>query len=133
MPGASGGLSGRADVLRHLAGRAASDPRAISSDGELEEKFQEFVGTVFFGQFMKAMRRTVGKPAYFHGGQAEEIFQGQLDQTLIEELAKQQGGSFGADLFARFRQGLEGKSASAPENPDGSLHASEGPAFLARL
>ena len=54
-------------------------------EGELRETFQQFVGEAFFGQLMKAMRSSVGKPAYFHGGRAEEVFQGQLDQLLAEK------------------------------------------------
>ena len=33
---------------------------------------------------LKAMRSTVDKPAYFHGGQAEEVFRSQLDQHLAD-------------------------------------------------
>ena len=35
-----------------------------------------------------AMRDTVGKPAYFHGGRAEEVFQNQLDQVLSEHMTE---------------------------------------------
>lgn len=98
-------------------------------DPKLEETFQEFVGTVFFGQFMKAMRGTLTKPAYFHGGRAEEIFQGQLDQALIEQLSKQQEGSFGAALFKRFEQGMSATNiADLSESTK-----TNGPEFLERL
>ena len=58
------------------------------SNDELREKFTQFVGEAFYGQMIKAMRSTVGKPAYFHGGRAEEVFKGQLDQTMAEQLTK---------------------------------------------
>lgn len=132
-PDATRNLSARGQELPRLGGRSTSRTGSDLPGGELEEKFEEFVGTVFFAQFMKAMRRTAGKPAYFHGGQAEEIFQGQLDQTLIEQLAKQQGGSLGAELFERFRQGLTGESAAGPENSADEARADGGLAFLARL
>ena len=41
---------------------------------EAKEKFTQFVGEAFYGQMFKAMRSTVGKPAYFHGGQAKKYF-----------------------------------------------------------
>jgi Rod binding domain-containing protein len=49
--------------------------------------FTQFVGETFYAQMLKAMRTSLGKPAYFHGGRAEEIFSSQLHQTLAEELA----------------------------------------------
>ena len=68
---------------------------------ELKEKFTQFVGETFFGQMIKSMRSTVGKPAYFHGGQAEEAFQGQLDQKLAEHLTKASADKFSEPLFRR--------------------------------
>ena len=67
---------------------------------ELRERFTQFVGEAFFGQMIKAMRATVGKPAYFHGGRAEEVFQGQLDQTIAQDLAKSTGKQFTDSMFA---------------------------------
>ena len=31
------------------------------------------LGETFYGQMIKAMRSSVGKPAYFHGGRGEEV------------------------------------------------------------
>ena len=67
----------------------------------LPEAFDQFVGDTFFRQMLKSMRASIGKPAYFHGGQAEEIFQSQLDEILISDLAKATGDSLSADLFKR--------------------------------
>ncbi len=64
-----------------------------------KEKFTEFVGTTFFGQMIKAMRTSVGKSAYFHGGQAEEVFRGQLDQTLAEHMTKATAEQFAEPMF----------------------------------
>lgn len=51
------------------------------------EAFQDFVGQTLFGQMLQSMRSTVGKPAYFHGGRGEEVFQKQLDQLLVEKIS----------------------------------------------
>ena len=60
--------------------------------GENHDKFTQFVGEAFYGQMLKSMRSTVGKPAYFNGGHAEEVFQGQLDQTMAQ--SNDQGHGF---------------------------------------
>jgi hypothetical protein len=65
----------------------------------LPEAFDDFVGDTFFRQMLKSLRSTTGKPAYFHGGQAEEIFQSQMDELLIENLTKATRDSFSGDLF----------------------------------
>src|SRR6188472_2582187 len=69
--------------------------------GELREKFTQFVGEAFYGQMLKSMRSTVGKPAYFYGGRAEEVFQGQLDQTMAEHLTKASASKFADPMFDR--------------------------------
>ena len=68
---------------------------------EVREAFTSFVGQTFFQQMFKAMRSSVGKPAYFHGGQAEEIFRGQLDQTLSEEMTTANASDFSRVMFER--------------------------------
>ncbi len=81
--------------------------------GELRERFTQFVGEAFFGQMLKAMRSTVGKPAYFHGGHAEEVFQGQLDQTMSEHLTKASASKLAEPMFERqFPQFAEAMPAS---------------------
>ena len=70
---------------------------------ELREKFDEFVGETFFGQLMHSLRSTVGKPAYFHGGRAEEIFQGQLDQQLCTSMTKASADQISGPMFELFQ------------------------------
>jgi Rod binding domain-containing protein len=69
------------------------------SPEQLHQKFTQFVGEAFFGQMIKAMRTTVGKPAYFDGGRAEEAFRGQLDQKLAEEMTKSSADKFAEPMF----------------------------------
>jgi Rod binding domain-containing protein len=87
--------------------------KGTSTEAELREKFTQFVGETFYGQMFKAMRSTVGKPAYFHGGRAEEVFQSQLDQTMAQELTKSTAATFAEPMFERqFPQFAERGSAS---------------------
>ena len=82
---------------------AADQLRARNAEKEeVREAFTSFVGQAFFGQMLSAMRKTVGKPAYFHGGRTEEIFQQQLDQVLGEKLAEASGDQFAEPMFELF-------------------------------
>jgi peptidoglycan hydrolase FlgJ len=69
---------------------------------EVRETFDTFVGEVFFGQMMESMRKTVGEPAYFHGGRAEEMFTERLDQVLSEEITKSSASQFSEPMFDLF-------------------------------
>lgn len=83
-------------------------PNALNKPGgKLQETFQEFVGETFFQLMLKSMRKMHGEPAYMHGGQGEEIFQGQLDQQLANDLARNAGAEFSNDLFHLFKLQLE--------------------------
>ena len=76
---------------------------AAEGDKELREAFGQFVGETFFGQMLSAMRKTVGKDPYFHGGRAEEMFQSQLDQVMAEEMSKASAESFTGPMFELFQ------------------------------
>jgi len=72
------------------------------SHTKTREAFTDFVGQTMFGQALSSMRKTLDKPAYFHGGRAEEVFQGQLDQMLAEELTEASADSFAGPMFDLF-------------------------------
>jgi uncharacterized protein YukE len=82
-----------------IAGATAS---ATASREQTREAFSDFVGQTFFTQLLTEMRKTVDKPAYFHGGQAEDIFQGQMDQLLAERLSEATADSFAGPMFELF-------------------------------
>ena len=68
----------------------------------LRTTFDRFVGETFYGQMLGAMRKTTGKAPYFHGGRAEEIFQGQFDQVIAEKLSESNANSFTGPMFRQF-------------------------------
>jgi len=84
------------------AGPQAPDASAQRDATESRRVFDEFVGTTFFSQMLSAMRKTVGEPAYFHGGRAEEVFQGQLDQILAEKLSEATAHQFTGPMYELF-------------------------------
>ncbi len=61
---------------------------AGGDETEIRQVFRQFVGETLFGQMLRSMRKTLGKPAYFHGGRAEEVFQAQLDVAIAEKLSR---------------------------------------------
>ena len=77
---------------------AASGKQATEAE-EVQKQFRQFVGEMFFGQVLKAMRSTQQEPAYFHGGRAEEVFQSQLDQVLAEEMTEARAHEIADPMF----------------------------------
>jgi flagellar protein FlgJ len=85
------------------AGRAKNAAAAAAPENpQLRKAFDAFVGETFFGQLLQSMRKTVGKPAYFNGGRAEEIFQQQLDQALAQKVSQQSADKFSGPMFELF-------------------------------
>ncbi len=90
------------DAAVHAGPSAAPGKARPAAAQELRAAFQDFVGQTFYGQMLSAMRKTVGKPAYFHGGRAEEVFQGQLDQVLAEKLSQATADTFAEPMYQLF-------------------------------
>jgi Rod binding domain-containing protein len=81
----------------------AADGNGNVDEEKLHDVFNQFVGETFFGQLIKSMRSTLDKPAYFHGGRAEEVFQGQLDQMLSEQMAETSSEQIAAPMYELFQ------------------------------
>lgn len=86
----------------------ASDATAPQEAEPLKEAFSDFVGQTLFGSMLSSMRESVGKPAYFHGGRAEEVFQQQLDQKMVEEISNASAESFVDPMFDLFQMQRRG-------------------------
>lgn len=69
----------------------------------MRDAFGDFVGQTLFGSMLATMRESVGKAAYFDGGRAEEVFQQQLDQKLVEEISNASAKSFVDPMFELFQ------------------------------
>ncbi|HVW38944.1 MAG TPA: rod-binding protein [Pirellulales bacterium] len=96
----AGGL--QANQTPFLAQRLREPTAKPPADPALREAFDDFVGETFYSQMLASMRKTQGKPAYFHGGRAEEIFQGQFDQILAERLSDASASQFTGPMFELF-------------------------------
>jgi len=98
LPSSFAGKSGSEEIFRPLEQPPAAQQMKV------EEVFQDFVAGTFYKQMLKALRKTQSEPAYFFGGQAERMFQGQLDQEVASNLSKTSGKQFSQDLFKVFLQ-----------------------------
>ncbi len=77
------------------------EPKVQTAEDQEEYKkvFHQFVGQTLYGQMLKSMRETQQKPAYFDGGRAEEIFQGQLDQVLVDKMTAASSSTLSDTMF----------------------------------
>ncbi len=103
------------------AGAPAATTAMAQASPELKETFQKTVAGLIFGQMLKSMRESVGKPAYIHGGQAEDLFQSQLDQVIVDRLAEESGGPFVGDLYDQFLRNLNLQDQSSASSQSASL------------
>jgi len=90
-----------ATQLQSLA-RGAGPASTSPEDRRLRETFDSVIGQTLFGQMLRSMRKSVRKPAYFHGGRAEEVFQQQLDQVLAEEISQASASRFTEPMYELF-------------------------------
>jgi Rod binding domain-containing protein len=91
-----------ANPLESKNGEATDQAQAPEND-ELRQAFQDFVGQTFFSQMIASMRSTQEGAAYFNGGRAEKIFQGQLDQMLSEELSDASASKISDPMYKLFQ------------------------------
>jgi peptidoglycan hydrolase FlgJ len=86
-------------AVRPLKPVASTHQEQVDSARELRDAYRDFVGKTFYGQMLKSMRSTVGKPAYFHGGQTEEVFRSQLDQQLADHMTAASADTLADPMF----------------------------------
>ena len=85
------------------AGEAVKQNESDSSD-EVKKTFTSVFGEMLYFEMLKGMRKTLDKPAYFNGGQAEEMFTQQLDQVISQKMAETTGDSLLGQTFEASRR-----------------------------
>ena len=85
-------------------GQAIQQDEGDSSQQELKKTFTSVFGEMLYTEMLKGMRKTLDKPAYFHGGPAEEIFTQQLDQVIAQKMADTSGESLLGATFDAARR-----------------------------
>ena len=81
---------------------------------EAEQAFQEFYAGTFYRLMLKALRESQGEMAYFDGGQAERIFQSQLDEQIVQNLSQHHGSALAAPLYQQFLRTHSPQQAATP-------------------
>ena len=71
-----------------LGEQPTTESPAEANDKQFRELLHQFIGQTLFGQMLKSMRATQEKNPYFHGGNAEEIYQSMLDMELTDQMTK---------------------------------------------
>lgn len=108
FPGSSSTERTSADAsAEHLQalGHSVAKQSEEAKPSELREKFQDFVGQTFFAELIKSLRTSQKGAAYFNGGRAEEIFQGQFDQLMTEHLSDASAKTISDPMFELFQMG----------------------------
>lgn len=80
---------------------AGSDAAGGEQDAT-REAFDKFVGGTFYRQMLGEMQKSVGKPAFMHGGQAEEMFRSELNSHLADKMAASSGKELTGSMFELF-------------------------------
>ena len=71
-----------------LAAQPKTESAAEANDKQFRELLHQFIGQTLFGQMLKSMRATQEKNPYFHGGNAEEIYQSMLDMEFTDQMTQ---------------------------------------------
>ncbi|MEZ6046896.1 MAG: rod-binding protein [Planctomycetaceae bacterium] len=124
----AGGMNQLSQMMQSssLDGNRALEMAASEADSveEVKKVFQEFVAGTFYSTMLKAMHAMHDKPAFMHGGQAEEMFQNQLDQQISKELAAEHGEALVTPLLPAFAREVNSRELAK---------ATAGPGMLPRL
>jgi len=70
---------------------------------KLKELTGRVVGSVFFGEMLRAMRESKIKGTFGHGGRGEEVFSAQLHDLLAERMGQSRGNGLANLLYERFQ------------------------------
>lgn len=82
----------------------AGETAKLAQNGDVREKFQDFVAGTFYKTMLKSLRSGQKPPKYLNGGQTEKIFQQHLDGIVTDDLARTHGAAFSEPLFKAYAQ-----------------------------
>ncbi len=88
-----------------LSSESATDIEAAAGNetDATREAFDQFVGGTFYKQMLSEMQKSVGKPAFMHGGKAEEMFRSELNSHLADKMAASSGKQLTGAMFELFQ------------------------------
>ncbi len=77
-------------------------PKQNEELARLKEVTGRVVGSVFYGEMLRAMRESKLKGSFGHGGRGEEVFSAQLHDMLAERMGQSRGNGLSKLLYDRF-------------------------------
>lgn len=87
-------------VLQNQAQQKPASPEKLK---QATQEFEAF----FLTQMLGEMRKTIPKSDFLSGGPTEDMYQGWLDQSLGEELAKGQGMGLAQMLYKQLQRSAD--------------------------
>jgi peptidoglycan hydrolase FlgJ len=97
-------------IFNQQAAANSTLPAGLSNEATAEQgidetraAFDKFVGGTFYRQMLSEMQKSVGKPAFMHGGQAEETFRSELNSHLADKMAENSAQDFTGSMFELFQ------------------------------
>lgn len=84
---------------------SAPPPDRSDALDRLRRTIQKVTGAVFYGPLLRSARSAAGANGIGRGGRGESVFQGQLDQILVDRAGEASHHSLNALLFERFAAG----------------------------
>ncbi len=88
--------------VQNAASHLLTQSTGHGANQDLKSAFTDFTAGTFYKEMLKSLHKMHGKPAYLHGGKTEELFQGQLDQQISEDLAHKRGSALADSLYQAF-------------------------------
>ena len=82
---------------------SAKESPKDATEKQFRELLHQFIGQTLIGQMLKSMRATQEKNPYFHGGQAEEIYQSMLDMELTDQMTKATSKTLSEPMYKLMR------------------------------
>ena len=76
---------------------------ANHDDQQFRELLHKFIGQTMFGMMLSSMRATQSENPLFHGGRAEEIYQGLLDMELTAQLSQASSRTLSEPMYQLMR------------------------------
>jgi len=81
---------------------------AEANDQLFRELLHQFIGQTFIGQMLKSMRATQEKDPLFHGGHAEDMYQGLLDMEMTNKLTQATSKTLSEPMYKLMRAARAG-------------------------
>jgi len=103
-----GTVATRFDLAQQATQQPITQSEAEANDQLFRELLHQFIGQTFIGQMLKSMRATQEKNPLFHGGHAEDMYQGLLDMEMTDKLTQATSRTLSEPMYKLMRASRTG-------------------------